>query len=100
MCKKLFMPSLEESQDEQVAAGCNYIKFDESFPFFHRGMVGISTLRYLQSICGDQDSVVPFIGSRILVEGLAKELGLNATVPCRPRSAENHQEQNLVHRFC
>ncbi|KAG6769076.1 hypothetical protein POTOM_024691 [Populus tomentosa] len=33
---------------------------------------------------GDQDSVVPFIGSRILVDGLAKELGLNATVPYRP----------------
>ena len=32
---------------------------------------------------GDQDSVVPLIGSRILVNGLAKELGLNTTVPYR-----------------
>ncbi|KAL3585205.1 hypothetical protein D5086_012072 [Populus alba] len=41
---------------------------------------GIRVLVY----SGDQDSVVPFIGSRILVDGLAKELGLNATVPYRP----------------
>uniref|UniRef100_A0A803LT26 Uncharacterized protein n=1 Tax=Chenopodium quinoa TaxID=63459 RepID=A0A803LT26_CHEQI len=32
---------------------------------------------------GDQDSVVPFIGSRTLINGLAKELGLNTTVPYR-----------------
>ncbi|KAI5583652.1 hypothetical protein BDE02_06G029100 [Populus trichocarpa] len=41
---------------------------------------GIRVLVY----SGDQDSVIPFIGSRILVDGLAKELGLNATVPYRP----------------
>ncbi|KAI5560204.1 hypothetical protein BDE02_16G031100 [Populus trichocarpa] len=33
---------------------------------------------------GDQDSVIPFTGSRTLVEGLAKKLGLNATVPYTP----------------
>uniref|UniRef100_A0A6N2K0A2 Carboxypeptidase n=1 Tax=Salix viminalis TaxID=40686 RepID=A0A6N2K0A2_SALVM len=38
---------------------------------------GIRVLVY----SGDQDSMIPFIGSRILVDGLAKELGLNATVP-------------------
>ncbi|KAJ6778879.1 CARBOXYPEPTIDASE [Salix koriyanagi] len=38
---------------------------------------GIRVLVY----SGDQDSVVPFTGSRTLVEGLAKQLGLNATVP-------------------
>ncbi|CAL1374415.1 unnamed protein product [Linum trigynum] len=30
---------------------------------------------------GDQDSVLPFIGTRILVNRLAKEMGLNTTVP-------------------
>lgn len=33
---------------------------------------------------GDQDSAIPFTGSRTLVEGLAKKLGLNATVPYTP----------------
>jgi len=28
---------------------------------------------------GDQDSVIPLMGSRSLVNGLAKELGLNTT---------------------
>lgn len=32
---------------------------------------------------GDQDSVVPLIGTRLLVKNLAKELGLNTTVPYR-----------------
>ncbi|KAF2289235.1 hypothetical protein GH714_031318 [Hevea brasiliensis] len=41
---------------------------------------GISVLVY----SGDQDSVVPFTGSRSLVNGLAKKLGLNATVTYRP----------------
>lgn len=30
---------------------------------------------------GDQDSVLPLTGTRTLVTGLAKELGLNTTVP-------------------
>ncbi|CAK7340280.1 unnamed protein product [Dovyalis caffra] len=38
---------------------------------------GIQVLVY----SGDQDSVIPFTGSRTLVDGLAKKLGLNATVP-------------------
>ncbi|XP_021675317.2 serine carboxypeptidase-like 45 isoform X2 [Hevea brasiliensis] len=41
---------------------------------------GISVLVY----SGDQDSVVPFAGSRTLVNGLAKKLSLNATVTYRP----------------
>ncbi|XP_042483286.1 serine carboxypeptidase-like 45 isoform X2 [Macadamia integrifolia] len=32
---------------------------------------------------GDQDSVIPFIGSRSLVQGLGNELGLNTTVAYR-----------------
>ena len=32
---------------------------------------------------GDQDSVIPLIGTRILINGLAKELGLNTTVAYR-----------------
>ena len=32
---------------------------------------------------GDQDSVIPLIGSRRLVHGLAEELGLKTTVPYR-----------------
>ncbi|XP_021823548.1 serine carboxypeptidase-like 45 [Prunus avium] len=32
---------------------------------------------------GDQDSVVPFFGSRSLINGLAKQLGLKSTVPYR-----------------
>lgn len=32
---------------------------------------------------GDQDSVVPLTGTRTLVNGLAKDLGLNTTVPYR-----------------
>ena len=32
---------------------------------------------------GDQDSVIPLTGSRKLVNGLAKELGLRTTVPYR-----------------
>lgn len=32
---------------------------------------------------GDQDSVVPLTGTRTLVNGLAKELGMNTTVPYR-----------------
>ncbi|WOH05461.1 hypothetical protein DCAR_0624878 [Daucus carota subsp. sativus] len=32
---------------------------------------------------GDQDSVIPLTGSRTLVHGLAKQLGLNTTVPYR-----------------
>ncbi|CAI0411493.1 unnamed protein product [Linum tenue] len=38
---------------------------------------GIRVLVY----SGDQDSVVPFIGTRILVNRLATEMGLNTTVP-------------------
>ncbi|KAK4772381.1 hypothetical protein SAY86_014156 [Trapa natans] len=40
---------------------------------------GIPVLVY----SGDQDSVIPLTGSRTLVHGLAKELGLNATIPYR-----------------
>lgn len=32
---------------------------------------------------GDQDSVVPLTGTRSLVNGLAKDLGLNTTMPYR-----------------
>ena len=36
------------------------------------------------SLCsGDQDSVIPLIGSRSLVNGLAKEIGLDTTVAYR-----------------
>ncbi|KAA8517922.1 hypothetical protein F0562_015390 [Nyssa sinensis] len=40
---------------------------------------GIRVLVY----SGDQDSVIPLTGTRMLVNGLAKELGLNTTVPYR-----------------
>ncbi|KAK4486207.1 hypothetical protein RD792_008877 [Penstemon davidsonii] len=40
---------------------------------------GIPVLIY----SGDQDSVIPLTGSRTLVHGLAKKLGLNTTVPYR-----------------
>ncbi|KAL6319482.1 hypothetical protein AAG906_014157 [Vitis piasezkii] len=40
---------------------------------------GIPVLVY----SGDQDSVIPLTGSRTLVHNLAKELGLNTTVPYR-----------------
>ncbi|CAI9113732.1 OLC1v1014392C1 [Oldenlandia corymbosa var. corymbosa] len=40
---------------------------------------GITVLVY----SGDQDSVIPLTGSRKLVNGLAKQLGLNATTPYR-----------------
>ncbi|XP_061358870.1 serine carboxypeptidase-like 45 isoform X1 [Gastrolobium bilobum] len=40
---------------------------------------GIPVLVY----SGDQDSVIPLLGSRSLVNGLAKELGLNTTVAYR-----------------
>ncbi|XP_021744589.1 serine carboxypeptidase-like 45 [Chenopodium quinoa] len=40
---------------------------------------GVRVLVY----CGDQDSIIPFIGTRRLINGLAKELGLNTTVPYR-----------------
>nr|KYP70446.1 Serine carboxypeptidase-like 45 [Cajanus cajan] len=40
---------------------------------------GIRVLVY----SGDQDSVIPLIGSRSLVNGLAKEIGLNTTVAYR-----------------
>ncbi|KAL1338384.1 hypothetical protein AAHE18_10G206700 [Arachis hypogaea] len=39
--------------------------------------LGIRVLVY----SGDQDSVIPLIGSRFLVNALAKEIGLNTTVP-------------------
>lgn len=32
---------------------------------------------------GDQDSILPLTGTRTLVHGLAKQLGLNTTVPYR-----------------
>ncbi|KAL2501953.1 Serine carboxypeptidase-like 45 [Forsythia ovata] len=41
---------------------------------------GIRVLIY----SGDQDSVIPLTGTRTLVNGLAKELGLNTTVPYSP----------------
>ncbi|XP_052172374.1 serine carboxypeptidase-like 45 [Diospyros lotus] len=40
---------------------------------------GIRVLVY----SGDQDSVIPLTGTRMLVNGLAKELGLDTTVPYR-----------------
>ncbi|KAB5519298.1 hypothetical protein DKX38_023617 [Salix brachista] len=46
---------------------------------FHAKLVG--TPQWTLCSSGDQDSVVPFTGSRTLVEGLAKQLGLNATIP-------------------
>jgi serine carboxypeptidase-like clade 2 len=39
---------------------------------------------------GDQDSVVPFISTRTLIKGLAKELGLKVTVPYRVWLEGNH----------
>lgn len=39
----------------------------------------VSYITYMDS--GDQDSVLPLTGTRTLVNGLAKELGLNKTVP-------------------
>ncbi|KAG2716096.1 hypothetical protein I3760_03G108100, partial [Carya illinoinensis] len=42
-------------------------------------MSGIWALVYI----GDQDSVVPFTGTRTLVHGLAMELGLETTIPYR-----------------
>ncbi|KAF9671772.1 hypothetical protein SADUNF_Sadunf12G0083300 [Salix dunnii] len=45
---------------------------------------GIPVLIY----SGDQDSVIPLTGSRTLVHRLAKELGLNTTVPYRAWFAE------------
>ncbi|XP_042484113.1 serine carboxypeptidase-like 45 isoform X2 [Macadamia integrifolia] len=47
----------------------------------HARLVGVSNW----SVCsdGDQDSVIPLTGSRTLVHGLAKELGLNTTVTYR-----------------
>ncbi|MED6209154.1 Serine carboxypeptidase-like 45 [Stylosanthes scabra] len=41
--------------------------------------LGIRVLVY----SGDQDSVIPLIGSRFLVNGLAREIRLNTTVPYR-----------------
>jgi serine carboxypeptidase-like clade 2 len=32
---------------------------------------------------GDADAIIPFTGTRTLIDGLAKELGLNVTVPYR-----------------
>ncbi|KAK7844868.1 serine carboxypeptidase-like 45 [Quercus suber] len=40
---------------------------------------GIRSLVY----SGDQDGIIPFTGTRTLVTGLAKDLGLNSTVPYR-----------------
>ncbi|XP_059646036.1 serine carboxypeptidase-like 45 isoform X2 [Cornus florida] len=40
---------------------------------------GIRVLVY----SGDQDSVIPLTGTRMLVNGIAKEIGLNTTVPYR-----------------
>ncbi|XP_043691061.1 serine carboxypeptidase-like 45 isoform X3 [Telopea speciosissima] len=47
----------------------------------HARLVGVTNW----SICsnGDQDSIIPLTGSRTLVHGLAKELGLNTTVTYR-----------------
>ncbi|KAG8372147.1 hypothetical protein BUALT_Bualt12G0036200 [Buddleja alternifolia] len=43
--------------------------------------LGIRVLVYRYSPSGDQDSVLPLTGTRTLVNGLAKDLGLNTTVP-------------------
>lgn len=34
-------------------------------------------------LSGDQDSVLPLTGTRVVVNGLAKQLGLNVTIPYR-----------------
>ncbi|KAL5154744.1 Serine carboxypeptidase-like 45 [Glycine soja] len=47
----------------------------------HAKLVGVSKWSTCSS--GDQDSVIPLLGSRSLVNGLAKELGLNTTVAYR-----------------
>jgi len=33
---------------------------------------------------GDVDGSIPFTGTRTLIDGLAKDLGLSVTVPYRP----------------
>ncbi|KAL5546706.1 hypothetical protein UlMin_006393 [Ulmus minor] len=61
----------------------NYDPRDQEIPTI--GVVGsllrhgIRTLVY----SGDQDGVLPFISTRSLTEGLAKELGLKTTIPYR-----------------
>ncbi|KAF6176717.1 hypothetical protein GIB67_041906 [Kingdonia uniflora] len=49
----------------------------------------------LKGLLGDQDSVIPLTGSRRLVHGLAKELGLNTTAPYRVFSNGNRLGDGL-----
>lgn len=35
------------------------------------------------SFSGDQDSVLPLTGTRVVINGMAKELGLKTTIPYR-----------------
>ncbi|XP_030927225.1 serine carboxypeptidase-like 45 [Quercus lobata] len=49
------------------------------------GVVGSLVKSGIRSLVysGDQDGIIPFTGTRTLVKGLAKDLGLNSTVPYR-----------------
>ncbi|GMY19403.1 serine carboxypeptidase-like 46 [Fagus crenata] len=49
------------------------------------GVVGLLVKSGIRALVysGDQDGAIPFTGSRTLVNGLAKELGLKTTVPYR-----------------
>ncbi|RVW43658.1 Serine carboxypeptidase-like 45 [Vitis vinifera] len=54
---------------------------------------GVRTFVY----SGDQDSVIPLFGTRTLVDGLAKELRLNTTVPYRNWFEENRSAS--IHEY-
>ncbi|XWS60204.1 hypothetical protein CRYUN_Cryun07bG0015400 [Craigia yunnanensis] len=59
----------------------NYLNRKDVQKALHARLVGVR--RWAVCSNGDQDSVIPLTGSRTLVGGLAKELGLETTVPYR-----------------
>ncbi|KAL8099161.1 hypothetical protein AgCh_031727 [Apium graveolens] len=64
-------------EDETV----NYLNRKDVQKALHARLIGVKKWEVCSN--GDQDSILPLTGTRTLLHGLAKQLGLNTTVPYR-----------------
>lgn len=85
MVISIFFPFLRRSFKIIFQFGCSGIVQDETWIFicclFTNVIIKYDTMIKFDQCSGDQDSVVPLLGSRTLVRELAQDLGFKITVP-------------------